>query len=986
VRLTQRGAPGRRDASESRQGWLLAICCGAQFMVILDLSIVNVALPSIQASLGFSSIDLQWVVDAYAVIFAGFLMLAGRATDQFGQRRTLVTALLIFALASLAGGTAPDQTLLIVARGVQGFGGALMAAGSLAAITSAFPEGAARHRAIGLWGAMNGAGGAAGVFFGGVITQDLGWRWILLVNTPIATATAIGAYIVVADQRSAKRATRFDFGGALALTGGLLALVYGIVTAGYLGWGAGKALTPIVIGVVLLALVPLIESRFASAPLVPPGSLTKHLRRANGIVLLFSAALFPMWYVSSLYLQQVLGLSPISTGLTFLPMALTIFVTARVAGRLVGRFGVRSTLGGGLVLMASGLLLFARIGASGSAVGFVVLPGVLVAIGIGLSVVASTIAATQGAQPGQAGLASGLVNTSRQVGGAIGIALLISLASQHTSRLIGLNRAVPNALTDGFRLAYLIGAGLCALAALCAATLLPKPAVTQPRAVRSRVAVGVLAIVACFAAVDFAFAGGPGAPIGAYTTHGAYTFVSAPNLHPPEIRAGATAGSGRLAPGYIMAANFYDLTSPPIVGQSGPLMLDNQLQPVWFRPVPTDVVASNLSVQTYEGKPALAWWQGVITSTGATETGEDVVVDQHYRTVATLRGVDGWTLTLHELQIRGDYAWVTANKNIPMNLSKYGGANNGAIVDSAVQEYNLRTGKLVYSWDALDHIPLSDSYAPPPTNGFPWDVYHVNSISLEGSGTMLVSMRNTWAAYEIEIGSGKIDWTLGGKHSNFELGPNARFEWQHDVAQESGSQVSLFDDNCCQLTGAGVYLSPAGPSRGLVLSLDQATHTARLVKEYAHGDNFDAAYMGSLQLLENGNVFVGWGSQPYFSEYTRQGRLLLDGVLPSPDLTYRATLDKWTGLPLTKPSAAARTANGKTTVYASWNGATKLASWRVMAGPSVARLEAVATATRSGFETAISVPSGDRVFQVEALGTFGQVIGTSAVTDERTTG
>jgi hypothetical protein len=435
-----------------------------------------------------------------------------------------------------------------------------------------------------------------------------------------------------------------------------------------------------------------------------------------------------------------------------------------------------------------------------------------------------------------------------------------------------------------------------------------------------------------------------------------------------------------------MAANFYDLTSPPIVGQSGPLMLDNQLQPVWFRPVPTDVVASNLSVQTYEGKPALAWWQGVITSTGATETGEDVVVDQHYRTVATLRGVDGWTLTLHELQIRGDYAWVTANKNIPMNLSKYGGANNGAIVDSAVQEYNLRTGKLVYSWDALDHIPLSDSYAPPPTNGFPWDVYHVNSISLEGSGTMLVSMRNTWAAYEIEIGSGKIEWTLGGKHSSFKLGPNARFEWQHDVAQESGSQVSLFDDNCCQLTGAGVYLSPAGPSRGLVLSLDQATHTARLVKEYAHGDNFDAAYMGSLQLLENGNVFVGWGSQPYFSEYTKQGRLLLDGVLPSPDLTYRATLAKWTGLPLTKPSAAAQTANGKTTVYASWNGATELASWRVMAGPSAAQLEAVATATRSGFETAISVPSGDRVFQVEALGAFGQVIGTSAVADERTTG
>jgi hypothetical protein len=408
-------------------------------------------------------------------------------------------------------------------------------------------------------------------------------------------------------------------------------------------------------------------------------------------------------------------------------------------------------------------------------------------------------------------------------------------------------------------------------------------------------------------------------------------------------------------------------------------MVDKHLQPVWFRPVPVEDVASNLSVQSYQGKPALAWWQGVITSTGQTQTGEYVVVDSNYRTVATLEGADGWILTLHDFEIRGDHAWVTANRNVPMNLTKYGGANNGAIVDSAVQEYNLKTGKLVYSWDALDHIPLSDSYAPPPTNGFPWDVYHVNSISLEGGGTMLVSMRNTWAAYEIEIGGGKIDWTLGGKHSSFSLGPNARFEWQHDVAQESGSRVSLFDDNCCQLTGAGVYLAPAGPSRGLVLSLDQANHTAKLVKEYAHGDDFDAAYMGSLQLLGNGNVFVGWGSQPYFSEYTKQGRLLLDGVLPSPDLTYRATLDQWTGVPLTRPSAAAQTADGKTTVYASWNGATELASWRVMAGGSATQLEAVATATKSGFETAISVPSGDRVFQAEALGAFGQVIGRSAV-------
>jgi EmrB/QacA subfamily drug resistance transporter len=443
----------------SRQAWLLTVCCVAQFMVILDLSIVNIALPSIQAGLGFSSINLQWVVDAYAIVFAGFLMLGGRAADHFGQRRTLVVALLTFALASLVGGISPDQQVLIVARGAQGLSGAFMAAASLAAITSSFQEGPARHRAIGLWGAMNGVGGAAGVLFGGIITQELGWRWVLLINPPVGIAAAVVALAVMTDQPRSEVRARFDLGGALALTSGLVLVVYGIVNAGYLGWDSPGALVPIAIGCVVLGLFPLIETRMASSPLLPFKTLTRPLRIANAIVLFFSAALFPMWYVSSLYLQQVLGLSPLDAGLTFFPMALAIMISARSAGRLVSRYGARSVLGGGLVMMASGLLLFARIGASGSAVGFVVLPGMLVTIGIGFSVVTSTIVATQNAGQGRAGLASGLVNTSRQVGGALGIALLISFATQYTSHLIGENRSVPEALTDGFRLAYLIGAG-----------------------------------------------------------------------------------------------------------------------------------------------------------------------------------------------------------------------------------------------------------------------------------------------------------------------------------------------------------------------------------------------------------------------------------------------------------------------------------------------------------------------------------------------
>ena len=964
--------------STARESWLLAVCCVAQFLVILDLSIVNVALPAIQASLGFSSIDLQWVVDAYAIVFAGFLMVGGRATDRFGQRRALVVALTSFSIASLIGGLAPTQNVLIAARAFQGLSGALMAAASLAAITATFPAGPARHRAIGLWSAMNGAGGATGVLLGGVLTDAFGWRWIFLINPPIGIAAAVGAYLLLSDDSARGReAGRVDLGGALTLTGGLIALVYGIVAAGYLGWGAAGSLGPIALGIVLLAAFLVIEARLVAAPLVPLRALTPQLRRANGVVLLFSAALFPMWYVSSLYLQQVLALSPLEAGLVFLPMALTIMVAARRAGRLVGVFGARTVLTGGLVLMAGGLLLLARIGTSGSAVWYVVLPGVVVALGIALSIVPSTIAATQGARPEQAGLASGLVNTSRQIGGALGIALLVSLASQRTSDLIGQNKAVPDALTDGFRLAYLVGAGLCIVAALVARFMLAAPAEAPRRA--SRFAAGVAALLVAFAVVDAVFAGSPGAPIGAYTTHGAYTFVSAPALHPPKIRVEAAAAAAALSHGYVMTANFYDLSNPPLVGQSGPLILDKLLQPVWFRPVPKDVVASNLSVQTYHGEPVLAWWQGVITSTGATESGEIVVVDRHYRTVATLHGTDGWILTLHDLEIRGDDIWVTANRNVPMNLTSYGGANNGALGDSAVQEYSLKTGKLLYSWDAYDHIPLSESHAIPPTNGVPWDAYHVNSLDLEGNGKLLVSMRDTWAAYLIDLATGKIEWTLGGKDSSFRFGPNVDFQWQHDVVAGPGGEVTLFDDHCCQVTGAGTYLSPEGQSRGLVLHLDQAARTATLVREYRHDDpDLHPAYMGSFQQIGDGNVFVGWGAEPYISEYTSDGRILLDGRLPSPDLTYRALVEPWVGEPHTKPRAAARVVAGRETVYASWNGSTELAGWRVLGGSSVSQLHQVAHGAKRGFETALRLPGSYAVVQVVALGADGNTLAASA--------
>jgi EmrB/QacA subfamily drug resistance transporter len=478
-------AAGEAHAEPQRHSLLLTVCCLAQFMVILDVSIVNVALPSIHASLGFSPTQLQWVVSAYTITFAGFLMLSGRAADLFGQRRTFVTGLLVFALASLLGGTALDRQVLVGARALQGLGGAIMAAASLAIITSSFAAGPERFRAIGLWGAMNGAGGATGTLLGGIITESLSWRWVLLINLPIGIAAALAARVVVAERRGRADAASFDLGGALAITGGLLALVYGIVNAGSEGWTAPAALGPIVLGLALLGLFVLIEGRLAAAPLVPLRVFaSKPLRVANLVVLLFSASLFPMWYFTSLYLQEVLHMPPLGAGLTFLPMALTIMACATRAGALTARLGVRTVLGTGLVLMASGLLLFAaRIAVNGSPIADVLLPGLLVSVGIGLSVVPATIAATAGARPGESGLASGLVNTSRQMGGALGLAILASLGAQFTSHLIDTSLQAPLvALTNGFRLAYLISALFVAAAAAVTFGYVPKLPIKAPAA------------------------------------------------------------------------------------------------------------------------------------------------------------------------------------------------------------------------------------------------------------------------------------------------------------------------------------------------------------------------------------------------------------------------------------------------------------------------------------------------------------------------
>jgi Arylsulfotransferase (ASST) len=480
-------------------------------------------------------------------------------------------------------------------------------------------------------------------------------------------------------------------------------------------------------------------------------------------------------------------------------------------------------------------------------------------------------------------------------------------------------------------------------------------------------------------------------PLGAYVRTDAWRYVSQPKLAPPKIKVLKGAASKQLAPGYFLISNFKNLgvTKPdgspaPMVGQGGPVMYDSELQPVWVHGVPDNQYGLNFATQSYNGKPALSWWQGVISPTGETLSGEDFVVNQNYKLVAKLVGQDGWVLSPHEFIVSGGhFAWVTAYKNEAMNLSAYGGVPNGILTDSAVQEYDLNTGQLVYNWDAFQHIPLSDSETKPPPPANPaaastgWDAYHVNAIQLLPNGQFLTSMRSEWAAYLVNQGAGNIVWTLGGKASTFQIPANAGFQWQHDVRLYPNGTVSMFDNGCCGF-GAKGFLPPNGPTRGMVLTLNTAAKTATLASQYAL-PGVAVGSQGDTQLLSNGNVLVGFGQQPYFAEYTKAGKLLFEAQLPGPDESYRAYVQRWTGKPLYGPSAAAQKKRGKATVWASWNGATSVASWRVLAGPNAKHLSTVATKARNGFETAIRLSSSYGAYKVAALDRRRRVLRRSRV-------
>ncbi len=454
-----------------RSKWLaLALLATAQFVVVLDASIVNVALPSIGKALQFHEDDLSWVVNAYTLVFGGFLLLGGRLADLLGRRRMFIAGLVLFAGASLAGGLAQSSLWLVIARSVQGLGAALVSPAALSIVTTTFREGSERNTALGVWGAVAGSGGAAGVLLGGMLTEWAGWEWVLFVNVPIGIVAALLAPRLLAESRDEHRARHFDLAGAVTVTAGLALGVYALVDANRAGWTSTQTLLLGGIALALLAAFVAVEER-SRQPLVPFGIFRlRTLRGSNVVGLLIGMALFSMFFFITLYLQNVLGYSALKTGIAYLPLAVSIILSAGVASQLVTRVGFKPTLTTGLGLVAVALLWFSQISEHGSYLGDVLGPSVLAGIGLGLSFVPVTIGAVTGTRDDEAGLASGLINTSQQVGGALGLAILVSIANSRTAEFMPGDPKL--ALTEGFQTAFLVGAGFAILATVLATVLI----------------------------------------------------------------------------------------------------------------------------------------------------------------------------------------------------------------------------------------------------------------------------------------------------------------------------------------------------------------------------------------------------------------------------------------------------------------------------------------------------------------------------------
>jgi EmrB/QacA subfamily drug resistance transporter len=460
--------------SDGRRWLVLALTVTAQFMVILDVAVVNVALPAIGHDLHFTQANLQWVISAYAIVFGGALLLGGRLADLLGRRRLFVAGVALFTISSLLSGIAWSEGSLIAFRGLQGLGGALLSPAALSIVITAFSEGRERNSALGIWGAASGTGGAAGVLLGGVLTSYVGWSWIFFINLPVGIAVLALTPVLLRESRAMLPHRHFDVAGATTVTAGLMLLIYGITRATEHGWGQTGTIGLLSASAVLVATFLAIEAR-SPWPLLPLRMFRiRLLSAANAVMVLTAAFGFGTFFLITLYLQEVLRYSAIQTGVAFVGITTTIVVSSNIAQMLVTRVGVRLVLAGGMTLAATASLLFANMPVGGSYFTNI-LPGMIIGgVGLAFSFVAATIASLSGVQPSDSGVASGLINTSRQIGGAVGLAAVTAIAASVTRTHESLAAGV--ALDDGFHVAFYTLAILALVGALIAAVFIKSPA------------------------------------------------------------------------------------------------------------------------------------------------------------------------------------------------------------------------------------------------------------------------------------------------------------------------------------------------------------------------------------------------------------------------------------------------------------------------------------------------------------------------------
>jgi hypothetical protein len=460
-------------------------------------------------------------------------------------------------------------------------------------------------------------------------------------------------------------------------------------------------------------------------------------------------------------------------------------------------------------------------------------------------------------------------------------------------------------------------------------------------------------------------------PINPGDPHAVQHYATAPSLTPSTVSITTQAKPGA-APGDLLLAPYQG------EGTAGPMIVEQNGNLVWFHPLPSGEQATSLKVQQYDGKPVLTWWQGRILEVGFGQ-GEDVIYNTSYQPVGSVHAGNGYHADLHEFRLEPEgTAWIDMFDPIEANLSRYHGLSNGTITDSVIQEIDVKTGLVMWEWHALGHIPISESHNPAPKASYPWDYVHINSISPGGeggssqNGDVLLSSRNTWTLYDVDLRSGAVRWRLGGEHSNFKLGPGTRTYWQHDAEWQPGGLISVFDN--------GSDPPKEKQSRGLLLDPNLATHTVTLVKQFVNPTKtLLASSQGNLLTLPGGDWLMGYGGLPNFTEYDSSGQVLLDGTLGKNVQDFRTYLTPWSGQAPGAPSViAAPGAGGTIAVSVSWNGATEVASWRVLAGASPSALGPVATGAKTGFQTTIAVPAAGPYVAVQALGAAATVIGTSA--------